>query len=45
MKKLIVLLLALGIVGTFVAGCSSAEEEPATSGTTTGDTTGDTTGE
>ena len=38
MKKLIVLLLALGVVSAFVAGCSSAEE-PTDSTTTTGGTT------
>jgi hypothetical protein len=39
MKKLIVLLLALGIVGAFVGGCASAEEEP-TGTTATGGTAG-----
>jgi hypothetical protein len=35
MKKLIVLLLALGVVSAFVAGCSGdAAEEPATTATT-----------
>jgi hypothetical protein len=35
MKKLIVLLLALGVVSAFVAGCSgAAEEEPAATATT-----------
>jgi hypothetical protein len=43
MNKLIVLLLALGIVGAFIGGCSSAEE-PADSTTTTG-ATDDTNGE
>lgn len=40
MKKLIVLLLALGVVSAFVAGCSgAAEEEPA--GTAGAATAGD----
>jgi hypothetical protein len=39
MKKLMLLLLALNILGAFIAGCSSAEEpaEPTTTGTTTGE--------
>jgi hypothetical protein len=40
MKKLILLLLALNILGAFIAGCSSAEEpaaDPAPADATTGE--------
>jgi hypothetical protein len=41
MKKLIVLLLALGVVSAFVAGCSGgAEEDAGTAGTATAGTAG-----
>jgi hypothetical protein len=46
MKKLIVLLLALGIVGAFVGGCSGGDDATTDTGTTAGATdTTDTDGE
>jgi hypothetical protein len=40
MKKLILLLLALNILGAFIVGCSSAEEPAADPAPTTGGTAG-----
>ena len=41
MKKLIAILLALSVVGVFLAGCSSSEDDDGGDGTTTSGDNGD----